>query len=52
MAKAINQVNQVVQQNSSISEETLSASEELKSQALNMQKTIQSFKLKDEVLIG
>ncbi len=44
---AIQQLNQVVQQNASASEEMSSTSEELSSQAVQLQETIQFFKIKD-----
>ncbi len=52
MTKALNQVNDIVQQNSSISEETASSSEDLKSQSMNLQKTMQQFRLKDIAMTG
>jgi len=52
MTKALNQVNDIVQQNSSISEETASSSDDLKSQSLNLQKTMQQFRLKDIAMTG
>ncbi len=47
--KALVQINDVVQQNSSISEESASASEELNGQALQLQNTMNRFKLSDSV---
>ncbi len=51
MTKALSQVNQIVQQNSSIAAQTASTSEDLSTRSTQLQATIGQFRLKEQNII-